>query len=30
MAHARMAAMSILTVFMSPAEASAYFGVGVR
>ncbi len=28
--HARMAAMSILTVLRSAAEASAYFGVGVR
>jgi hypothetical protein len=30
MAHARMAAMSILAVLRSAAEASAYFGVRVR
>ncbi len=30
MAHACMASMSILTVRSNAAEASAYFGVGVR
>jgi hypothetical protein len=30
MAHAGMASMSILTVCSGAAEASAYFGVGVR